>query len=758
MASGVPRLRLRLLLSVAVLALLTPTALEAQNRRSQLQLPRDARRAGSQPQAAPGTATPTPAPEQAPDPERAPVTFVAESVSYDQNANTVTARGRVEAWQNDRVLQADQVTFNRATGRARATGNVVILEPDGQVLFAEDAELSRDFSDGIAAGLSARLAENGRLVAAGARRREGRVTEMYRSLYTTCDSCARDPNRPPLWQIRAPRAQHDQVNKRVEYWDATLEMAGIPVFYVPYLFHADPSVKRASGILPPLIGRSRYLGSFFSLPYYHVIDESSDLTVEPMITGKERALLGGEYRRRFNSGYTALRGSFTNDSQDDWRGHVLGLGRFSIDETWKAGFDVARASDISYLRNYRFGSPRFLTTRPYVEGFGDGSFARFDAFSYQGLRTTDSDKQSPQVLPRGYYEYVGTPDAWGGRLALDFGGYNIFRIQGADTRRLGSRANWTGEATDGLGSRFSYGGNLDLLAWNYSDFSPTGSRTDSGNDTLAHPQAFAMWRFPVAKRYGTATHVIEPIVQGILAPNTGRGRRPNEDSRDVEFTDANLFALNRFPGRDRLEGGARVNYAVRSAVYVGGGSYEALLGQSLRAHKDDTFDPQSGLAGRASDFVARVSADPAPWLGLSYRTRFANDQLRQTFSDITGTLGARPVRVSASYVFLPPSATGNRLDEREEVGAGLSVGPFETGSLSTGPVARWRASAGAYRDLKQDRWVSTTFGLTYEDECFIFDLRYQRSYTSPGLEAEGGTTLLFRLVFKTVGEFGFSAL
>jgi LPS-assembly protein len=745
----------------ALLPVALPGAAEAQNRRSQLPLPRDAVRAGGGLQAgpeSPGTAPAAAPAAPAPDPERAPVTFVAETVRYDEPTQTVTAEGRVEAWQNDRVLQADRVSFNRATGRARASGNVVILEPDGQVLFAEEAELSRDFSEGIAAGLSGRLAENGRLVAAGARRREGRVTEMYRSLYTTCNACAENPDRAPLWQIRAPRAQHDQLNKRVEYWNPTLEMAGIPVFWAPYLFHADPSVKRASGVLPPLIGRSRYLGAFASLPYYHVIDDNSDMTIEPMITANERGLLGGEYRRRFNSGYTAFRGSGTFDSRDDWRGHILGLGRFSVDETWKTGFDVARASDISYLRNYRFGSPRVLTTRPYLEGFGNGAFARLDAFSYQGLRVTDSDKRSPQVLPRGLYEYVGTPDAWGGRLSVDATAYNIFRIQGADQRRFGGRANWTAHATDGLGSRLTYGGNLDLLAWNYDDNPASGSGRDSGTDSLAHPQAFAMWRFPVAKRYASFTHVIEPIVQAMVGPNTGRGRRVNEDSRDVEFTDANLFALNRFPGRDLLEGGTRLNYALRSAVHVGSGTYEALIGQSARPYRDDTFDAQSGLRSRVSDFVTRVSADPAPWLGLSYRARYAPDQMRQTFSDISASVGVQPLRVSGSYVLLPPSLTGNRLDEREEVGAGISLGPFETGSLSTGPLAHWRARAGAYRDLKLDRWVSTTFGLTYEDECFVFDLRYQRSYTTPGLQAEGGTTVLFQLVFKTVGEFGFSAL
>ena len=232
------------------------------------------------------------------------------------------------------------VTFNRATGIATAEGNVVLLEADGQVLFADRAQLNQDFSEGIAQGMQGLLADNGRLAATAARRREGRLTEMFNSVYTTCDPCASDPMRAPLWQITAPRAQHDQLQHRVEYWDPTLQMAGIPVFWMPYMSHPDPTVKRASGILPPLLGQSNTLGAFFSLPYYHVIDDQSDATIEPIFTTKERAVLAGEYRRRFDSGYITFRGSGTQDSNDNWRGHILGASRFTVDDNWRAGFDL----------------------------------------------------------------------------------------------------------------------------------------------------------------------------------------------------------------------------------------------------------------------------------------------------------------------------------------------------------------------------------------------------------------------------------
>ena len=49
-----------------------------------------------------------------------PVTFTADSVEYDRENSLVIADGHVEAWQDDHVLRADRVTFDRNTGVAAA--------------------------------------------------------------------------------------------------------------------------------------------------------------------------------------------------------------------------------------------------------------------------------------------------------------------------------------------------------------------------------------------------------------------------------------------------------------------------------------------------------------------------------------------------------------------------------------------------------------------------------------------------------------
>ena len=100
-------------------------------------------------------ATPTNAPpvlksgEAAPISGDQPVSFTADHFEYDRTNGIVTASGHVEAWQNDHLLRADKITFDRNTNVAAAQGNVVLVEPDGQVLFSDYAELTQGMRQGV---------------------------------------------------------------------------------------------------------------------------------------------------------------------------------------------------------------------------------------------------------------------------------------------------------------------------------------------------------------------------------------------------------------------------------------------------------------------------------------------------------------------------------------------------------------------------------------------------------------------------------
>jgi LPS-assembly protein len=691
-----------------------------------------------------------------------PVTFTAGEVEYDERNDTVTARGGVEAWQAGRTLRADRITWNRRTGIAVAEGNVVVIEADGQTYFADRAELNEGFRDGVVENMAGRLADNARFVAAGGRRTGGTITDMARVVYSSCDLCPDDPTRPPLWQLRSRLATHDREAQRIRFRDASLDIAGVPVLWTPYLSVPDPSAPRQSGFLTPSFGASRRLGAFIEIPYYWAIDDSQDLTLSPLLSTRLLPHLGASWRRRFNAGEIAVSGSVGDLERVSTRGetglggHVFARGRFSLDETWRAGFDLNRASSESYLRAYRYEAPRVLPSTAFLEGFwGASGYARADVRAYQSLRALDDIARTPFVLPNLYAEWHGR-DGFGGFLTLDAGAFSILRRSGTDTRRAALRASWERPFLDGYGSLWTLRTQADAIAYAAErlDLAPNFSDVTSASGVRGNIRLALDWRLPLIRPDGAGgSQILEPRLQLVTGPGTGRQTRlPNEDSLDFEFTDATLFSLNRFPGRDRLEGGTRLDAGLRAAwLLAGGRGAEAFLGRSLRLAGSSSFEPGSGLERRASDWVGRVSLQPTSWLDLTGRARFDGERLDTRLVDGTATLSLGRVTLSGGYLQTYPLAQLTPAQARREVSAGVSARITDT----------WRASLFGRYDLALRRGVAVGLSATYEDECLIVDLRFTRRFAEDPLTAReytSGTTLLVRIGFKTVGDLGLRLL
>lgn len=698
-----------------------------------------------------------------------PVTFDADQVQYDQQHNLVIATGHVQAWQNDHVMRADQVTFDRTTGTLAAKGNVVLLEPDGEVIFADYAELNQSMNDGVLKDMRALLAQNGKLAANGARRTAGKVNELSKVVYSPCNLCKKDPTRPPFWQVKAASAVQDLEHKRIEYQDAWLQMFGVPVAYFPFMSAPDPSVKRASGLLLPSIGNSSHLGVFAAEPYYWVIDDQSDATFTPVLTTRAGPQMNVEYRRRFNNGYLVFDGS-AGYLDKSVQASVDTKGQFSLNDTWRTGFDINRASSSTYVNDFHFGdngyglNPTVLSSDIYAEGFGEGAYSRVDTRFYQGLSNTIVDSELPVVLPRYQYDYFGRPDAWGGRFSLDAGAFNVLRTTGTSTRRANLTMNWERPFIGRLGDLWTIAVHGDAIGYNASNFNeqPNFGAQHNIDTARALPQVGVTFRWPFMRDSGDwGTQVIEPKLQLIAAPREGDSqlaRYPDEDSLAFEFTDANLFGWNRFQGVDRLEGGVRLNAALHGTWYLGGTTFDGMIGQSYRDTKDNLFPQYTGLHDQVSDIVARVSAAPTPWLNLTYRTRLDKTTLATRMADAVVAVGVPKLTVTAGYLYTtynpyvlfdqtpPPTPGSSFFTPRDELTLSASsnwgtyrFSGFATQNLTSGQPVDWGGDA------------------VYENECFILDIRLFRRYTSLNGD-HGATVLLFQFTFKTLGQFGYRAL
>ena len=695
-----------------------------------------------------------------------PVTFTADQVQYDRDSNIVTATGHVEAWQSDHVVRADKITYDRNTNVVAASGHVVLLEPDGEVLFSDYAELTQGMRDAVLRGMRTLLAQNAKMAATGARRTEGKLNELSRAIYTACNLCKTNPSAPPEWDIRAYSAVQDIEHKRIEFEDAVLEMYGVPVGYTPYFSIPDPSVKRQSGFLFPVLGNNSRVGAFFALPYYWVIDKSADATFIPTIDTKGEPQIEAVYRQRFNNGTMRIDVAGAYD-ENRFQGLFFGKGQFTYNDQWRYGFDVNEATSANYLRDFRlqgYGQNE-LSSVIYAEGFGQGSYSRLDTNFYQGLVSSVDDKQLPYVLPRYQYSYFGQPDALGGRWLFDGGGFNVLRQAGTNTQRINGSIEYELPEVGRLGDVWKFRLHVDSAAYNATDLGgpPNFSTVGAAGAVQAMPAAAVMLNWPFMRTGGAeGSQLIEPIAQFILRPNKGASsytRIPNEDSLDLFFTDMNLFSLNRFPGIDREEGGLRTDLGLHGAWYVGGTVFDALIGQSYRTHASESLFPvDSGLGGTVSDIVARAYFAPSNWVDFTARTRIDHQNFDVRFVDAVAGFGPPKFKINVGYLYsnvdpyyaldTPPGVqpTESYFTPRNEVTVGFNT-----------KYGHWRLGGYARRDLEHSSMVAIGANGAYEDECLIVALNFFRLFTNyNGATNITGATV--NITFKTLGQFGFPAL
>ena len=565
------------------------------------------------------------------------------------------------------------------------------------------------------------------------------------------------PDRAPLWQIKAIRVVHDQEDRTIEYSDAFLEMFGLPVLYTPYFSHPDPSVERKSGFLAPTYGSSSSLGFKFTTPYFWNIQPHRDFTFSPLFTSKEGVVLAGEYREHTGNGIYRLAGSWTHvDHRDDdgelrggeeTRGHVEGDGRFALSQTWLWGFDLSRATDDTYRSRYGFGGEDTLTTDLYLQGQDGRRFTSLAGYWFQGLEENDDPGEIPLILPTFDYQFLSDPSSAGTWWSAEASGLVLARSEGADSRRLSAKAGWYASHVGASGDIYDFSMTLrGDLYWVNDVANPEDPATTSLNGVTGRvvPEFTLGWRYPWMAEHGTVRQIVEPIVTAIVSPYGGNlDKIPNEDSQDFEFDDTNLFSSNRFTGLDRIEGGPRVNYGIRWGLYgTSGGQTTALLGQTVRLKDDSTFGTGTGLEDSFSDYVGRLSVTPADYLDVNYRFRLNRRNFTAQRNEVSAAIGPSYLRLSLSYVQL--SSEGSNIDafaNREELTVAGTVAL--TGS--------WDLTIDHRRNLVDDGGsLNSGATLLYEDECLLFRVRANRSFTEDR-DVDPETSILFTIQFKNLG-------
>jgi LPS-assembly protein len=379
----------------------------------------------------------------------------ANELVYDKDHNTVSAVGGVELYYKHRVLQADRVVYDRTTKRLYAEGRAKLTDEKGNVTYAKRFDLTDDFAAGFAEGVESVSTDRTRFTSPRVERSAGAVTVFNSGVYTACEPCKAHPERPPLWQIRAAKIIENQQTHVVYYEDAWLEVAGVPVAYIPYFSAPDPTVTRQSGLLAPTFTRSSYVGVGVAMPYFLNLAPNYDLTLTPTYFSSQGPFLDAEWRQRLENGQYDIRLTsifqqnpdlfpvYPYDSGDRrYRGSLESNGEFYLNDKWRWGWDITAMSDPFYLNDYKIKNVdpsqyylQDVVSSVYLRGQADRGFFDLSGYRFESTTAAADQRQQPVAAVLDYNKTIPvSPDASGGiggEIKIDLNAVNIAREEAA---------------------------------------------------------------------------------------------------------------------------------------------------------------------------------------------------------------------------------------------------------------------------------------------------------------------------------------
>ncbi len=697
------------------------------------------------------------------------IDFAADLLEYDENAEIVTASGKVELKRDAYSLNADRIEYNRKTGIVIATGNVVTIDPEGNQAFGDRVELTESLRDGAIANILLVLNDGGRLAASSAER-AGRIITLRRAVYSPCavvdtDGCPHEP----VWQVRAERISYDRDRHRLSYRKAQLEMFGVPVLYLPRFSHPDGEAKQVSGLLLPDIKFQRQLGLGLSLPYHFALAPDRDVTVTPWVYTAANPALQVQARRLFRDGPVQLDGFFTYtrltefaadgvtevDRGNRFRGYVGVKGRFQHDAKWRSTFSVRLTTDDTFNRRYDLDFDDTLRSTYALERLSSTSFLSISAWAFQGLRITDRAGEIPFVLPIIDYDLRPAEQILGGRLHIGANSMNLFRTDGQSVQRALAFARWDRSFFTPLGQRVTATTLVRGDVYNVSKPELASQPEYAGRRGVtarAIPLAALDIEWPFAGPALGGTQTITPRVQIIASPNGNNDDIPNEDSRAIELENISLFDLNRFPGQDRFEGGSRLTYGAVYTLDRPNWALTSEVGQSIRLAGDgQDFPSGTGLSDRVSDFVGRTNVKFGSLIELTHRFRVDRKSLAVRRNEVDIAVGNRNTYATIGYVKLNRKIELEDLEDREELRVGARVAFARFWSVfGSGIVDLTRREDNPAATGNGFNFIRHRIGAEYEDECFRFGLSWRRDYISDR-DFRAGSTFQLSLAFKTLG-------
>ncbi len=558
-------------------------------------------------------------------------------------------------------------------------------------------------------------------------------TTVYKGSFTTCNQ--KDDKCPP-WAMYADEVTHKKSEKKIEYKNAWLKIYDKPVFYFPYFFHPDPTVKRQSGFLMPAAKTSNNSGVSIQIPYYKVISERKDLTITPRLFFDNEILLQTEYRQANKQSDLLLDFSINKDNTS-YKNHFF-ADIASKKQNKALNLHLETVSNDTYLKKNSISSPiinDYSALHSYINyySFNEDTSLDISVDVFENLDMAESNRYE-YVFPNFDYEkYLYSDRSKSGDLIFNARGFQKNYNSNSDESVLVNDIKYSSyskinKTIDGLITNYQF------LLRNLNSSTENSDEFREGDDQQLLSTIMFESELPLKKENQNYNSFLSPKFSARYSPNSTKNNSNFDKTLDYE----RIYFLDRIDGM-AVEGGESLTLGAEYSL-TNKKEDNKIVGLSfanvLRLNENPDLPKLYGLSEKRSDFLGSFDFIPSKFFDLNYKFSLDKNLDRSNYDLLKANININNFVTSFefleedNYLFQDSYLKNNTkfsFDSNNSIGFGTS------------------------KNLDKD--ITNYYNLIYEyeNDCLTAAIEYNKSYYSDG-DLKPEENILFSLKIIPFGK------
>ena len=648
------------------------------------------------------------------------IKIYADEIRVNEVSQKVNATGDAIAINENNIkIKSNKLSYDKSKKSLEANGNVIINDQMSNTFFLDEINASDNLGQISGKEVKIRLHDGSRIVGSSFNK-EDEISVIENAEYTPCTEKDYLIKNCPGWKLKSKKIYHDRESKTIHYDHAQIQLFNLPVLYLPYFSHPDPSVKKRTGFLMPTIQTDNQLGETFSIPFFLNLSSNRDLTFTPNIQTSTNNFYNLDYRHLNDLFELEINSSIDDNNDNSGTSNHLFLESKIFNKYGNLNTYLRTSNNDTYMRKNKINNLTVLKSGIEFDREVDDTFFSIETIGYKHL-TTD-DQQWEYLYPNIIYDIDNIDNnIFEGNVSLNNKLSFRKRLNENYESLASSQLNWSNQKINkNFGFIFDNEANLRVTSISIDE----KSRSDTSNIRF-YPQLSSKISYPLLKSSLLFNQTLTPIIMPIFAPY-------NNYTEAQTITNSNIFSTNRATSFDEWESGPRINYGIEWFVNsIRGTDIKTVLGQNYRFNKlsEDTTSEISNY------FInSNININLDNYLDSSLIIDRNDLKIRSLNASTFNTFGNLIFALNYDYT------SGKYNTSAEQVAVG---GKYK---LDNNLFIKFTGA----KNIDTNKNIGYQYGILYENDCLGIDLNYYRDLTKDRDVAES-YGYSFTIVLKPFG-------